>query len=527
MKALKEKRISLRSLLRRSLVILSLLALAFAFAGCSSDDGGSEDIVQPPVTPPPEPVKEAISLKVINQPLTISYIGLPPDLTGMIVEVRFRQGTNEFTEMISDPSEFFTDPFILREITGVVWETTEGDGPNNTGAATDRPQAIPIYHVSNKTASTPVILQAVRMYSDLRYTGTLVKRDYFEDDLVDFAGITVELDYDAADYRDNVDPDAGMNMAIAKEWGATSKKVPLSEAYLSENFGGNSGITGVDGEEKVVYITIPGTATPLEFPFDNFYTVRAIELESIGAMGDYFQYDMVGLTNAEKQNYWFKEFEKANLQLKVHYGGTLQTKIIGMKEVYRASQLTLNSNVGGGPAASLVAPDLSLDDIDLIIARLAYYGNERFPNQVINLPISVWEFNDEIAFNLKENIKPEVLPLQVKAQNASGLVPPLSLSSTAMQGYTVQAVAATYDLDLVYTKPGATAYKHINQFLVNPITFAAVNTGWWTVNFENTGEEFEEYEATFTIDATNLSTLFNITYTDDLDADMTFQILPP
>ena len=44
MKALKEKRISLRSLWRRSLVILSLLALVFVACGDGDGDGGSNAV---------------------------------------------------------------------------------------------------------------------------------------------------------------------------------------------------------------------------------------------------------------------------------------------------------------------------------------------------------------------------------------------------------------------------------------------------------------------------------------------------
>jgi len=106
MKALKEKRVSLRSLLRRSLVILSLLALAlaFAFASCSSDSGSSEpseptgptDTTEP-TTPPIErdPVKTVIAMTVLEHPNVPSFEGAMPNLSGLQVMVKWNDGTTD------------------------------------------------------------------------------------------------------------------------------------------------------------------------------------------------------------------------------------------------------------------------------------------------------------------------------------------------------------------------------------------------------------------------------------------------
>jgi len=100
MKALKEKRVSLRSLFRRSLVILSLLALAFAFASCSSDSGsepteptgptGGTEPTEPPVTKDPQ--KTIISMTVLTHPRVPSFEGAAPALSGLEVLVRFNNG---------------------------------------------------------------------------------------------------------------------------------------------------------------------------------------------------------------------------------------------------------------------------------------------------------------------------------------------------------------------------------------------------------------------------------------------------
>ena len=97
MKALKEKRVSLRSLFRRSLVILSLLALAFAMGSCAdtSGDSGGGDTPPPPPPPPVAPVAPLVTLKtvtgmtVLSHPYLPSFEGAAVDLTGLKVLVFF------------------------------------------------------------------------------------------------------------------------------------------------------------------------------------------------------------------------------------------------------------------------------------------------------------------------------------------------------------------------------------------------------------------------------------------------------
>jgi hypothetical protein len=90
MKALKEKRIGLRSLLRRGLVILSLFALVFAFASCaeSDDDGGGTTVT---TTPPPAKFKPS-GIEIVGGLKNNSYEGLALDLTGLKVKVYYEGG---------------------------------------------------------------------------------------------------------------------------------------------------------------------------------------------------------------------------------------------------------------------------------------------------------------------------------------------------------------------------------------------------------------------------------------------------
>jgi len=111
MKALKEKRIGLRSLLRRGLVILSLFALLLA-VGCSSSDdtsdnsgngnggngGGGYQV----------PISTVTNLTVLQHPYLPSYEGAAPNLEGLVVMVTVDNSTT-FTATGSD---FVTYPGV-------------------------------------------------------------------------------------------------------------------------------------------------------------------------------------------------------------------------------------------------------------------------------------------------------------------------------------------------------------------------------------------------------------------------------
>jgi hypothetical protein len=97
MKALKEKRLSLRSIFRRGLVILSLFALVFVSCGESGGTTEPPDNTGPGVTTPTNPPKTAISINVSKQPAagTYSYQGQKPDLTGTEITVLWSDGLME------------------------------------------------------------------------------------------------------------------------------------------------------------------------------------------------------------------------------------------------------------------------------------------------------------------------------------------------------------------------------------------------------------------------------------------------
>jgi len=108
MKALKEKRVSLRSFLRRGLVILSLFALVFASCSESGgEEGGSDPTGGQPTTTPPRKVD---SVRLLSNPVNHSFQGARIDLRGIQLEIKY-----------SDSS----DPVYIRTVEGGEWDKPE------------------------------------------------------------------------------------------------------------------------------------------------------------------------------------------------------------------------------------------------------------------------------------------------------------------------------------------------------------------------------------------------------------------
>ena len=70
-------------------------------------DPGPDPGPGPDPTPPP---RQVISMRILNQPENMSHVGLVPDLGGIRVEVTYSSGD---TELVTDPSEFYTNPMVL------------------------------------------------------------------------------------------------------------------------------------------------------------------------------------------------------------------------------------------------------------------------------------------------------------------------------------------------------------------------------------------------------------------------------
>ena len=124
MKALKEKRIGLRSLWRRGLVILSLFALVFASCNTSG-----EDDTPPTVVTPSGPKPTAI--EIVTKPTQASYEGLPVDLTGLEVLVRYDGSATNNKTIKASEGKFYTYPANAVGLIGQLSDSSGGSGTNS------------------------------------------------------------------------------------------------------------------------------------------------------------------------------------------------------------------------------------------------------------------------------------------------------------------------------------------------------------------------------------------------------------
>ena len=610
MKALKEKRNSLRSLARMGLVILSVFTLAFAACrGTGNDVTNGTAPTQPtqPTDPtdPPPPARTVRSMTILHQPYTVHFEGMRPILDGIRVEVRYSDNS---WEIISDPTQFYTAPYFL-ETGSVVFSDnsltdaaviplglqptvsvvdlvthTPGMGIIPPGGAagggdvdvlaTD--QWIQLFHINSGVVRAPFRLHVVRplmqpvpgaiaadenlVGEPLHITGRLTQRAFFEDDLPNFDGVTVEAIFPRMDLR--LDNNGGGFFAAGTAGGATPNidllpeallrnhaavrlPVPLDQARVDETHGpywtglrGNIDIPGfnanrqgtldeADSIARTFFSTDggitgnvqPSAANTIAFrfnnrryllPFDTFHQVVAVEVASINeaGWGDHFQF-----VNTPAGFDWVEEaFGRAGLRLRVFYGGTQQTREIGLAEFRRAQGRRFNvmehgatsplgrpgaDNRGQGQQLGVIvtAPEMYLRDAEAVVARFGYFSKMRheftahdvtlpptnFPNQVIELQVPVWEFDREIRFQRRASWNPDHR-LYVEGTNQTRAP---GTNFEPMSRGLADSIRQAYELVAVYSRAGQERTRAINSFLFRSMPAAHAAAG--LVNVDNFG----------------------------------------
>ena len=200
MKALKEKRISLRSLWRMGLVILSVFALAFV----SCNNSATED---PSNTEAPTSGVVPLSMFVSKYPTSSTgkvYEGLPVDLSGIELTVTWSNGNQT---KVYNPKDLKVYPTIYDwRLTGGSYEyysdriippavVPRGWVPMNFAwyAANVRNSYTVSYCFGNRTISTEIPQDKMGRHlriQRLHWTGAMNKQEYFIDEIPDFTGLT-------------------------------------------------------------------------------------------------------------------------------------------------------------------------------------------------------------------------------------------------------------------------------------------------------------------------------------------------
>jgi hypothetical protein len=358
MKALKEKRIGLRSLWRRGLVILSLFALVFA--SCSDSDDGGGDLT---VTGGPEPY----GITITTQPTNVSYMGLPLDLTGIIVTVRYTDGTVAY---VKDDFKFTTEP---RWATGFYDDALVGSAnpytamtnytlyysdPKTNKVFQDTvriPGVIPIYREDGSVKiDVPTMVDPVTgkdtgsayVSGNVNLTGlaTQGQKTMRVDDKPTFAGLTLEAWYrnrDAAGTYENSPPAVKKVIPFSlddMEW----RIVPY---YDNGNETGTGAIYVTLGRNYYVYTDdITGEFKPdwgvvAIHPLEAVYHVTGIELAVEPTLSPFFYWQ------SDSSASWITRVRNGNAEIKVTYSDN-STRNFTVAEALAQNTVWLNTVPG-------------------------------------------------------------------------------------------------------------------------------------------------------------------------------------
>ena len=180
MKALKEKRISLRSLWRMGLVVLSVLALAFVACG----DSDSGDSTSPPSGgSAPIGTKVPLSVSIDKYPFAgvnqdVVHEGQRVDLTGIEYTVFYSDNTSR---KFTDPTKLTLEPSIYDyRLSGQTYQMTYSENGR---------------FAQWLSVPTNRLMGEIRRIVDIDFTGRMVKQEYIIDDIPEFAGLALEAAY--------------------------------------------------------------------------------------------------------------------------------------------------------------------------------------------------------------------------------------------------------------------------------------------------------------------------------------------
>ena len=345
MKALKEKRISLRSLLRRSLVILSLLALVFVSCGDSSSDSSDTDNGRVP-----------LRIEVIADPTQNSYEGLPVNLAGLKAILVYNTDATDY-ELVTDFARLSTYPATAVGYDngfGVwtplnkyqLWYNTGKEVLKATislGSGTNTNSVIPIVRedTSIPSGGTPTDSIDSNKWTDdfywaqgLQLTGltTHVKNKLYVDDYPDFSGLTLEAHY--ADATKFVIPWTG------------DVKWQIRPRYNNGMATGNGDLIVTIGECSADVLECMGFFPGANFvykgvsvstPLTEVWHVTKLEVVPEPDLWLFYW-------QADDNAFWTEKLIDANLHVTYSNGGT---KDFSVKDALRMNEIWYNANPSG------------------------------------------------------------------------------------------------------------------------------------------------------------------------------------
>jgi len=429
MKALKEKRIGLRSLWRRGLVILSLFALVFASCSDSGGDDGGGTATPPNKTP--------LEIRVVTQPTATSYEGKAVDITGMVIEVRYA----------SDPDTWVTVRDPLAAGYGVNPKYTQFRSGTGTSGAVSNTYYIftmgdgqPIYQVFTPNVSNLIRKDTTGMDRP-NFTSPVFGADS-SDDTNDFWAQGVQLTVDIGSYRTKYRVDEYPDFANMKLQGdyedGTRQEIPLSRDMRWEirplyNNGNDTGkgllivsVGGTVGQSLWGVNSSSGYAPSLDMakgvqvgvPLDEVYHVTGIKLanpEAVReAIGSFYYWDR------DDPAFWLSNDGRSgrakDAQLEISYSDG-STRTITVEEAVRQNTVWYNLNPAANERPLTVAGiHETVTKLDLLKTfwpnhrnpRIAFYYRGHY--DYLNVPIytrftgisvSIRDGGDNVAMSMR------------------------------------------------------------------------------------------------------------------------------
>jgi len=380
MKALKEKRISLRSLLRRSLVILSLLALVFASCGDSSSS--SDNGVQGSGYDGP-PIVKVVLPDTLGE---TQYLARPINLRGVSATVYYGDGTTSvdtnIANFVAEPpiiyGEYITGnpnetafvpmancrvtyigvdgkeyPFYLGfdQVVGIIRNPTENDNwvdPLNPPTASSSAEP-PILGWATGSSNQGVMLTGVgssnrqkKAFADAEefsWSGLALEAEYYDDTrwTLSFNDVDWKVlpDYDKRDPATDISP-GYLYVTVGKNRGSATYK-NMTAGFMGFNTDGSHIATSRYADGITVYM-----------PLDVVYTVSGINFATEPELAPFFYWE----ENSPQK--WGERL--LNAVLEVNYLGTSEVKRYSIAELIQKRPVWFNENPEGTDTALAIAP---------------------------------------------------------------------------------------------------------------------------------------------------------------------------
>ena len=379
MKALQAKRNSLRSLWKGSLVVLSVLALAFVFSCDNSSSSGSPD------PRPADPGPVIVGFEVIRNPTGPSFEGAAPVLDGMLVRFSYSDGT---AVTIDDPRQFraiVPGHEALPEFQRFDWPVQK-PGPNELPTARQAQRTVMVSHIGSGFVFEVVVPEVLRLWS-VEQVGTGLApsgQRYYEDELWPFIPETTGLRL-MGHYL--VDNDPGVSLLTIP------REIPILQ-----NPGYFRVVPDPSGEEKhkaAYLISRWWDGAPVHavdwvhsWDIDKIWWIDRVEFKDITGTAlqgriyaDAYAFFKDRNDRDEVEKWWFDALERMGLEFNVYYYGYTGGPKVRTMAQYRAAKAWDGSRADAFPAVTsaiedrTIAPALHHASEYEVTLALQYFSN--------------------------------------------------------------------------------------------------------------------------------------------------------